>query len=526
VVDPEIAWEELAAAALLGTERRPFTPPSVPGPLAALFTGLSGREPEKALLGTAATLSLFRRAGRRPIKAESTPLEPAEADDRPFCSAIANGHLALILSGIHAEILPEWLGVLHEAGKRPPDETLPDLLELGRSKADLRPKIIAAVGPLGAWLARQNPDWTYASGASVEARALDDATIEILWESGTTEERTTLLHRLRQSDPGKSRSLVASTWTTDGPDVRAKFLEAFEIGLTPDDEPFLETALDDRRKEVRSAASDLLKRLPGSALVARMIARVAPLLKVVETNPGEIAIDATMPEACDKAMIRDGIEVRLFRPGIGEKANWLYLMVGRIPPSHWSRTWSWSPVELARAAVRSQWNDALYPALMEAAVLHNDSDWIDALLPHRRLAGKSFNIFAHFPSIRESTVLSLIRAEDADVRIRFQGEPLTEEQMNLLHRTPGPWGSELSRLILERLPRNLADGNHIHYALTGFLQAAARCLPTAGVLAAPLHRTVADADVQGYLLVQVDRHLEEFHALIQFRHEMTQELRR
>ena len=49
-------------------------------------------------------------------------------------------------------------------------------------------------------------------------------------------------------------------------------------------------------------------------------------------------------------------------------------------------------MELAEAAVRSKWNDAFYPALIEAAILHEDSGWIDALLPHRRLAGKTFNL--------------------------------------------------------------------------------------------------------------------------------------
>jgi hypothetical protein len=163
--------------------------------------------------------------------------------------------------------------------------------------------------------------------------------------------------------------------------------------------------------------------------------------------------------------------------------------------------------------------------LIEAAILHDDSAWIDALLPHRRLAGKSFDIFAHFPSLRESTILSLIKAEDGEVRIRFQGDPLAEEQLSLLQRTSGPWGVELSRLVLERLPRNLSDRNQFHHTLVGFLPVAARCLPTALALATPLFRTVDYVDVQGYLAPQVDKQLEAFHALIQFRHDMIQELR-
>jgi hypothetical protein len=225
-------------------------------------------------------------------------------------------------------------------------------------------------------------------------------------------------------------------------------------------------------------------------------------------------------------MIRDGIEPKSPRPGLGEKASWLYQMMARIPPSIWSRALGQTPVMLAEAAVRSKWNDALYPALIESAILHGDSDWIDALLPHRRLAGKSFNIFAAFATLPQETTLGLIKAEDAEVRIRFEGNPLTDEQMSLLHRTPGPWGEELSRLVLERLARNLDDRNHFDHTLVGLLSAAAVCLPPAAVLASPPSRTLADSEVPGYVIYQVDRQLETFHALIQFRHEMIQELRR
>ena len=565
-MDPELAWQDLVAAALLGTERRAFAPPTTTGPLGVLLAGLAGREPEKALLGTAAALAPFRRLGRRPTSDDLAPTEPAETDDRPRCSVASDGHLALMLAGTNDEVLPEWLAALNSVGKRPPEESVPDLLDLGRAKPDLRPAIVDAIGPLGAWLARQNPDWDYASG--VESPIVEDeAAAEALWQAGTTQERTSLLGRLRESSPDRARALVASTWSTDGPELRAAFLAGFAAGLTEADEPFLEAALDDRRKEVRAAAAGLLVRLPGSGLVGRMIERVTPLLKLTDRpplevdaavskiltgEPGEetwrgladlkegklkpprptkhdpdaVFLEVTLPKACDKAMIRDGIEPKSPMSGLGEKTWWLWQMVSRIPPSHWSQTWRRTSEDLTEAVVRSEAKEAIYTALVEAAIRFGESEWVDALLPHRGKITKYFSIFAHFASLPEATTLKLILEKDATARSSPTNRPLTDEQMSLLHRTVGPWGNELSRLFLERLTRNLGHKGHFDYNTAGVLSTAARCLPPALVLASPPTRTVADSGASAYVVQHIDRQLEAFHALIQFRHDMIQELRR
>ena len=112
--------------------------------------------------------------------------------------------------------------------------------------------------------------WQFAAGAREDPRAI--------WETGTPEQRVSAIRRMRETDPGGARELVGTTWKSDGADERAKFVEAMRTSLSPDDEPFLEAALDDRSKQVRSAAADLLARLPQSAFVERMIERAEPLL--------------------------------------------------------------------------------------------------------------------------------------------------------------------------------------------------------------------------------------------------------
>jgi hypothetical protein len=530
---PEPLWNDLAAAALLGTERRAFTVPEADGGLGPLLGGLAGRDPGKALLGAAATLALYRRAGRRPTTDPEPLPPPAPIDARPRPSPTAAAHLAQILSiGLPREVLAEWLTALDEAGRRGPEESLPALLEIGRTDRELRPALLAVLGERGRWLARQNPDWAYAGAgeAAVEPGATDAA-----WQTGTSEDRVALLRQLRKTDPARGRELVTSTWNAEEPSDRAVFLKAFEVGLSGDDEPFLEAALDDRRKEVRSAAVELLSRLPRSRLVRRVVERVARLLSLpvegtlstLESEPsGPVAGKAgpfariELPEACDKAMQRDGIEPKPTGTKLGEKAWWLSQMLGFIPPTVWGRCWGCPPQDVVQAAIKGKWNDALYPALTRAAIRARDPDWIEALLPQRKRAALDLNdlrelIQALPPDRRERAMLGLLRM-DAQGNFFQKVEELSDDGMMLLaDHMPAPWGEDLAREILGRLPLNLAKARYYDYYINRFLKAAGAALPETMALQAASGWTVSEA---------IRSQFDEFVALLQFRHDMLKEL--
>ena len=230
-----------------------------------------------------------------------------------------------MLRGQHREVLPEWLAALAQAGRRVRDEDLVALLEQGRSQRDLREAIVAVMGQRGRWLAAQNPDWSYATGRENP---------EGDWQTASREWRLDELKRCRVSDPARARELVASTWDQETPADRAAFLETFAVGLSMDDEPFLESALDDRRAEVRRAAAELLSRLAESRLCRRMIARVEPLVRFSE-HKGKLQVDINLPDQYTKDMARDGIAKS--QPGMGEKNAWLSQMLAIVPPSSWCR---------------------------------------------------------------------------------------------------------------------------------------------------------------------------------------------
>ncbi|HYE72987.1 MAG TPA: DUF5691 domain-containing protein [Blastocatellia bacterium] len=364
------AWEEIVNAALIGTERQQFTLPAQSAKLDELLAQMQSESRERTLLSAAAATTLYQRAGRLPQKAKQSLPEPCIEGDLPRCNARSAQPLSLMLAGEHKEVLPEWLAALAQAGKRVPEDALPKLLDLGKAQEHWRDAIIAVIGNRGEWLAAQNPEWGYVVGT------LDES----LWETGSFEMRLALLKKLRASEPARARELVASTWSAESPDARAAFIAAFQIGLSLDDEPFLEAALDDRRKEVRRTAADMLARLPESALVKRMIERVQPLISFKRKLLGKDNIEITLPVACDKAMQRDGVEIKPPHKSVGEKAWWLQQMLGAISPQFWCVEFNKTALELTAAAGNGNWRSILICGWATATARYGDLLWSEILI--------------------------------------------------------------------------------------------------------------------------------------------------
>src|SRR5205814_2317622 len=124
-------------------------------------------------------------------------------------------------------------------------------------------------------------------------------------------------------------------------------------------EPFLEAALDDRRKEVRRAAADLLARLPGSRLRRQMEERLRPLIALKRGMLGGLRFEITLPEQCDAGMTRDGIGSETRPSGVGEKWCWLAEMISMAPPAFWCESWGKRPAELLKAVGESESSELL-----------------------------------------------------------------------------------------------------------------------------------------------------------------------
>jgi hypothetical protein len=435
------AWNEHVTAALLGTERR--DPP--------VLAEASGEPGDRAgqLLDQAALLAVRRRAGRRPAAVTAEPVALAPVEDVPVAPTAAAARLRRILGGEQIRVLPEWLDAAAARGLRVPAQVLPDLLERGRSDRMLRPSIARAAGRRGVWLALQNTDWAYLVGSGDDPGGGPE-----VWETGTRNRRVAHLTRLRGSEPERARDLLRETWAKEPAPDRAAFLATFGHGLSLDDEEFLEEALEDRGKDVRQLASDLLARLPGSAYGERMAARArACLVPQVRTVRGrrQTWIRVDPPRDHDEDMARDGVPFHpsgSFAPRgggpVGTRAAWLREILARTPLSTWTELFELPPMEVVCLPVSESDGRDVHIGWARAALGQRDGAWARALLKGGVMVDEP-EALADLLSVlpegeRDPAAADLIRW--------VEGRP---ELLRVLERVPGPWAGPLASAVVATL---------------------------------------------------------------------------
>lgn len=365
--------DSILTTALVGTAQRAPSEPAGETPTDALVQALPATERERTLLLQAGCMAIYTQAGAHSTIVSDLP-DPTPDERLSAGSPAAANLLRQLLSEPHSlrdALLQEALDRLAAAGLRLPYDLLPAALDLRTS--ELRAIVARVAGERGRWLSRFNPAWSWLCETLAEAAELDPTTAETVWQEGTTAQRIAVLRQLRTSDPARARDQLAAVWKREKAEVRADLLGAVEIGLSADDEAFLEAALDDKSVAVRAVAASLLTHIPASALAARMRERAATMLTFADGK-----LNVSMPAALDNDTIRDGIVEKPPR-GTGERAWWLAQIIRCVPPSYWLEHFNATPETLIAAASASKWRSTLLEAWTRAAVTFDDLPWLTPL---------------------------------------------------------------------------------------------------------------------------------------------------
>lgn len=434
---------DLTQVALLGTERQALPVPAGEGPLPRLLAQLDLSQRETTLLSAAALCGLHQAAGALPHRDLAPALTPCPPETLPRLGDRAGSLLLRLLGGEAPELLPEALDWAAQIGAVAAPEALPGLLVAGAKRPEWREAMLPVLGQRGRWLAALNPEWGWAV-------AVGDSD-ERIWHTGRIADRARWLRQLRQTNPARALTLLAATWKTEAPEDRAALLAVLATGLQAADEAFLEGARDDKRKEVRRPAVDLLARLPDSALVARLTAQTQGRLAFTPAVAGNLlqlkkatpaSLEVSLPQQWDAALERDGIELKpLF--GFGDKISVLIQLLELVPLTEWTAAWGITRAEIVEITLAGEWKKEFFEAWTRAAIRQSAADWAEALLPAARAAKKPDQVEALLRVLpmprREAIVADWLAHSDATNR---------DELAPFLAACAQAWSADFSRSVL------------------------------------------------------------------------------
>ena len=426
---------QLTGAALLGLRRADLALEK--GELANAV--LKGDGTEKDFLRLAGSLSLYEKMGALPAKltgAEHEVTEEQLLKKRPVKKAVRA--FATMLEGRHGDLLREYLLILKETGQSVPAEYLPMLLERAAKVIALRPYVLDVLTRADRELAEQNPHWMFAS-----SRAYDWDMLLKQWRSKVMTSRQGILLQARLHDPDLGRELLASSWKAETSTGAIWMLRSLQTGLSMNDEPFLEMALDSRNVAVRRRAAELLSMLPASRLSERMTRATETLLSIENKT-----IKVNFPEVFSADMLRDGVAVRNWKDPVKVQAAQLSDLLASVPLEVWTARLNASPSDIVALAAASQQRQALLSGFASAAERQRAEDWAQEILAEDKLGLASIKLVS---LLSTKNAYSLIKSLDEGIWTK------SHPVLKLFGRYPHAWDEPLLDTFLNGLERYLAS---------------------------------------------------------------------
>lgn len=394
--DVQTIWQQLVQQGILGTERQPTTPP-LPTALATINTApvdnasLTENALEQTFLQNVSLLTHYRTAAQRPqslspqsLSSRSLTGSPSIALIEPVADTMStqptpantdqrSALLRQINREFDAKLVVEWLHHAAIHGQTLPIDQLPSLLDRAQQDKKIAAALTPCLGPRGRWLLALNPAWQI------------DATIELSeesWQHGPLEKRTAYLSATRATDPATARTKIEAVWGSEAAADRATMLATLENNLSAADLPFLESALQDRSRQVRTVATRLLLTLPHTPLRQTILAQLTNYLRI-ERKWLKRQLTVHLPNQFAEEWQAWGLrEQSPLAVRIGQKAGWLVQLIALVPPSALVEALGVDALELLELIRANDYAEALMTALLEGAEAHNDYRFLLTELRH------------------------------------------------------------------------------------------------------------------------------------------------
>lgn len=437
------ALDQLIKTALLGTSRAAVESIDWPQPVGEQLQKLAKEDAESLLLQGAALLFSFQEGGQQ-FPQSSATIQVAPEEQKVYCSKLASQLLQRIVEGKSTDLVQHWLEACVASQQIVHPQHLPALLNLGKQHARLRQSIQTVMGERGKWLDRMNSDWAYVL-----------STDEQIWEEGKPEERKYLLENLRRKDPRAALSLLQSSWKSESADLRAEFLTLLEIRLSTEDLTFLEEALLDKSKKVKSTALNLLLLQKDSFIVQKIFHAASAMLEVKKSKSlfglKGPAI-AFSPSPMNYQLAEYGVNLESLDKNFTNEEYYTYELIEVINPAHWESHFQMEASDIVQAFQKDDTLTKFIPALMEASVLHRNSQWVSTFAAY--LQKNKITL----PKDKQYLSQEIIKVLSKEERMRYFPAPWSGlSLLDYLRICDFHWTADFSRKALQQLARQYME---------------------------------------------------------------------
>jgi hypothetical protein len=167
----------------------------------------------------------------------------------------------------------------------------------------------------------------------------------------------------------------------------------------------------------------------------------------------------TVPEACDKEMLRDGIVAKPPDNRLGEKAWWLCQIIENVNPRVLLHHLKLSEQQLLDAFAGTEWNVALLRGLIDAVSRFRDCDFANQLL---QSAGDDYaeRLFALLEKPTQEAFLARNLETRSFLLIRPVQNYYDSQAVNMLMQMRYPWSPEFSKAMLRTLRTHITQKNN------------------------------------------------------------------
>lgn len=332
--------------------------PTPPDPsLETIWNALAAMDPADGVLQALALTRALHRGGIK-LQAAEESAPACIPESRELLSSGAVDSLMRLLKGEYSEILPEWLGLASSSGRGLPGRVLPEILTAATKDPKMRSIVRNLSGERGSWIARRHSKFSW---------LLEDVIVgDDAWDDGVSAERITWLRQTRASDPTRAMEAVASHWAGEDAPMREAILKVISENPLATDEAWLEqSALTDRRQEIRELAASCLTTLPDSTFRKRALDRVRSRVKIQRRLLKRVFV-VEPPEKFDPSWTADGLKEKPPQ-GTGEKAWWLRQMIAMVALNEWPAILDCEHDDLFRFHADPDWRDPLVLGWIDAA---------------------------------------------------------------------------------------------------------------------------------------------------------------